>query len=62
MTDSDDLAVDGEYIEQLIGGSPMSDSDQTRPVLDPPDNHVSRPPTTYLWQIYDPVVDGDDCR
>jgi DNA-binding PadR family transcriptional regulator len=36
--------------------------EQTRPVLDPPDNHVSRPPTTYLWQIYDHVVDGDDCR
>ena len=36
----------------------MSDSDQTRPVLDPPESLVSRPPTSYLWQIYDPAADG----
>ena len=36
----------------------MSDSDQTRPVLDPPDPHFGRPPTSYLWQTYDDIESG----
>ena len=36
------------------GGTRTSDSNQTHRVLDPADLH--------LWQTYDHVVDGDDCR
>ena len=51
-----------EEIERLDARTDLLKPDQTRRVLDPPDLHFGRPPTTYLWQTYDHVVDGDDCR
>ena len=51
-----------EEIERLDARTDLLKPDQTRRVLDPPDLHFGRPPTSYLWQTYDHVVDGDDCR